>query len=289
MALTRFGEICRTEEMGAYNAPDTIEKLIQRSESNDRYDLVLAANNPNTPKEIVLKLTRSGHSVVRRACARNNDVNLVELSNDPDRTVRWALAENPALPMEVVPTLIKEGIQHRLIYNENLSAYYLDLFAREFIDKWNSGDEYHVNLLKQIASHKNTPLDTLMYLYNLSYNRIDYGIARNPNAPAELLEQLYNKWIEDWGWAIEAIAGNSNTPVTILEKLYEEFKYESAQFGTDVILSLATNKSIPITLMRKMWGELEDFMFARRLAINLHQNPTVNQDPELKRWVYNRI
>jgi len=109
---------------------------------------------------------------------------------------------------------------------------------------WLLADSNSSNVVRDVGIHKNAPIILLRHIAG-STNKIRYvrvwGVARNPNTPPDLLQDLYNQtpkstgegWNESKHYQFSVwpgVAGNSNTSEELLEKLSKSNHREVAAF-----------------------------------------------------------
>lgn len=92
--------------------PNTPKQVLERL-SSDPLSAIRqrVAENPKTPTEILLKLARDEHTDVRLAVAENGNTPpevLAMLADDEDLDVRYGVAENPHMPEEILMRLAED-------------------------------------------------------------------------------------------------------------------------------------------------------------------------------------
>ena len=103
------------------------------------------------------------------------------------------------------------------------------------------GLEHKVSL----ARNPNTPSNILEELYNYSKERmLLLSLCKNPNTPSYILEQIYNKNPRDWSICMN-LAKNPLLPINLLEKL-------STYSKNDVKYLVFVNPNISKKLYNKM-------------------------------------
>jgi len=110
------------------------------------------AENPNTPIDTLIKLTRDADTWVRRQAAKNPNVPvavLVRLAED-DNTVRYAVAQNPNVPIEALTKL---------------------------------GGDIKWFVRRTVAMHPNAPIDSLIKLAWDDDDTVREAARKNVNLP----------------------------------------------------------------------------------------------------------
>jgi hypothetical protein len=111
---------------------------------------------------------------------------LAMLANDPDQSVRWRVAANPATPIEVLVSLAED----------------MDPFG----------------CAVEVAGNPSTPIEVLKRFSRSRDSEIVENVARNPATPASLLVSLSRTRRAARGDILGAIAENPNA-VSVFEKL----------------------------------------------------------------------
>jgi 3-methyladenine DNA glycosylase AlkC len=186
-----------------------------RKKIKDKIELAI---NPNTPKELLVELSKDKDRFVRRAVAKNPNTPsevLVELSKDKDVDVRYLVAKNSNTPKEVLAELSKDKDWFvRLAVAENPNT------PKEVLVELSKDED--VDVRWAIAENHNNPNEILVdpkeILVELSKNK-DWSarqmVARNTNTPSEVLVELSKDKNEH---VRQAVAENTNTPKEIKEE-----------------------------------------------------------------------
>ena len=147
------------------------------------------AQNPNTPVEALVLLSRSPSPYVISDVARNVRTpipTLVATSNHPDFIVPLALAGNRNTPPQVLMDLGKNANQY---------------------------------VRQQVAQNTNTPVGTLVMLSKDPEPFVRRLVARNENTPVEALQRLSRDWS---GEVRFYVACNPKTPAEVLHRLKDD-------------------------------------------------------------------
>jgi len=107
-----------------------------------------------------------------------------------------------------------------------------------------------LDVLREIASNPDTPVETLVSLYdqfNQDSGNYEYFImldlASNPSTPVDILEHFCNHRINHS--IRNAVASNPSTTLPLLEKLYKGSSYDVRRY-------IADNPNVSVELLRKM-------------------------------------
>lgn len=120
------------------------------------------AEDPNTPADVLAKLSTDSFTFVREHVAMNPNTPadvLARMSTDFNSSVRWQAAMNPNTPANVLARM-----------------------STDF-------DEY---LRRCVAIHPNTPPDSLIELSTDSDSDVRCAVAYNPNTPLNVVMELAN-------------------------------------------------------------------------------------------------
>ncbi len=133
-AVKESTEKARYENPGhGSEARDPEMELTQRS-LQVRY---IVAGNPNTPREVLAKLSTDVLETVRRRVAENPRTPagvLAQLAHDPSVDVRLSVAENPTTPPEVLEELYADDdvdVRYGVAENPHIPAEYLQRLAED--------------------------------------------------------------------------------------------------------------------------------------------------------------
>lgn len=147
---------------------------LNKMPAKDRFNL---AENPNTPPELLVNLSKDNVVFVRVGVAGNPNAPpeaLVYLSKDSNRAIIEEVARNPNTPPEALVYLSEDR------------------------------DEF---VIVDVAANPNAPPELLVYLSKFDSNVVRAGVARNPNAPPEVLVNLSKDMDE---FVREYVARNPN-------------------------------------------------------------------------------
>jgi len=172
----------------AWNQEDLEWQEITASLDTEEVDVVRrckVASNPNTPVEVLAKLSTDENEDVRESVAWNPNTPaevLIKLSTDENEDVRKPVAWNPNTPVEVLAKL--------------------------------STDE-NEDVRESVASNPNTPVEVLAKLSTDENEDVRRPVARNINTPVEVLAKLSNDADTK---VISALVGNPRTPDHLLDE-----------------------------------------------------------------------
>lgn len=249
----------------AQNPNATPELLRQLSAARDIKTRLYVTANPNTPRDVLLKLGRSFPEQLLRnpvfsflllenpnllsdlldEMPLNTLQDILKFEGLPayvlqkfarhqDVWVRAAIAFNPYTPVTLLEELAtdREAIRQSVAHNHNTPHNILEKLAKDI--SW---------LVRQaVAANPSTPQNTLEELSWDNQWHIRVAIASNPNTPTQILEKF--RWDNDWGMR-QALAQNPCTPVRILEQLASDSDF---QIRRDV----AKNPSTPVCAIDKL-------------------------------------
>lgn len=220
------------KELVAYNrftSPHTLSKLSNYNDADIDYFL---AQNPNTPKSVVLKLYERGDRNTKRSLAQNSAVSdeiFEKLLDESDEVVETLLA-NVVLNEGRFETILSKGrLMSSIGLNESVSS---------IVDRLMGIDDKR--LFKNLAQNPTVSTDTLHTLYEKYGDEIAQELSANPNCDVALLREFY-----EVGGYEEELARNISTPQEILIALFE--KNEHA-----INLNLALNSSMPIEYLQQL-------------------------------------
>lgn len=142
------------------------------------------AKHPNTPDDVVARLTRDAHPDVRHAAKHPNHHQTVTEPTTGTRDEQLAAAEDTATSADTLNTLARRAswwlVRWAIARNPNAGADTLEALAHDRKDA-----------LRWAASqHPNTPPDVLTQLAEDAHPDVRSGAVRNPNIPADLLVRL---------------------------------------------------------------------------------------------------
>ena len=171
---------------------------------------IRAAQDPNTPVEILRALPRDEHWEIKVFLSKNPSVPSdilkdIALKNREDNysSIWMNLAQNPNTPTDVLEYILGisgEDYSSELASNPNISADMILLLLKEgFLEDYS---------LSAIAENEKVPEDCLRRLSQHSYTRIKESVASNKSTPIDVLTKLSKD--EDY-MVRAAVAGNENT------------------------------------------------------------------------------
>ncbi|MFB2834872.1 hypothetical protein [Floridanema evergladense] len=154
------------------------------------------ARNPQTLPEILAQMmTKTG--VARQAIARNPNAPawmLAELAQDSNSTTRSFVAENPGTPPEILLQMVRQPVEKTInnvstvretvLKNPNFSP--LERY-RLLLEK--EAEQEKENAHKLMIKRPNSPY-ALTEVIKTSNKETLYKVARNPQTPIQILEQL---------------------------------------------------------------------------------------------------
>jgi hypothetical protein len=243
-------EVARTSE-----DPEVLADLV-----NSRFtDVQLeVAKNPNISLDVLDALSRKGVRV-REAVAKNPNISeniMWRLLKDKGGYVSYTMIRN----LGNMKNLSTETIR-RLLTDKSLSFIDTDALRNSIARHPNTPKGILARLLKTKNADKdrsymtaiqnpNFPADKIRELYDkyksedsLYGNNVLYAISRSPNAPADILLELWD--IDpDRGWLVPYnVVANPNTPEDFLHKIY-------SNLDSTYDLALAENPNCPTDILR---------------------------------------
>jgi energy-coupling factor transporter ATP-binding protein EcfA2 len=209
-------------------------------------DPMFPTNNPQAPKDSFEGLAKDERPQVRAIVASNVNAPasvLERLAQDEHFEVRLALASNPNAPASVLSVLVHDTNQSGRFGIQNVPAIIRKYWTQEKHLKFDSTDDE----IEQFAQ--------------LGIGRIRIAVARNPNTPAMVLEELA-KDKEDF--VRIATVGNPNVPADVLQRIaMEGSKYERS--------GVAGNPSATAIMLRYLAKDIENVV-----QIQVQRNPNVH-------------
>ena len=146
---------------------------------------LIAAANPNTPKEILAELAKDKDRAVRICVAESLNIpekTLFELAKD-HWEVREAVAANPNTPKEILAELAKDGFNCvRLAVAEHKHT------SEETLAELAKDDDAYICCA--VARNLNTSAETLAKQAKEEDSQIRFWVAQNPNTSGEVLKKL---------------------------------------------------------------------------------------------------
>lgn len=203
--------------------------LLEEFFTNGKWDY-LAAQNPNTPPEILETLSKDPSDNIRTMVAGNPSTPpsvLGGLARDISEAVRGAVAANPSTMGETIAWLSDDGRNYvlgKVASNPNTYPYVLE-------NLFNSQKQWAIYEIEEgLAENPSTPIELLDKLA-ARYESVRKRVARNPSASYDTLLKLSADPSEN---VLIALATSLTTPVGILLIL-------SDQDDVDVLRALASN------------------------------------------------
>jgi Leucine rich repeat variant len=271
-------------------------ELTQDQSVNIRANLARHRNNVQVPAEILERLAKDEDPQVRSQVASNPNTPsdlLTQLAQDPSDDVCHALVRNPNAP-EIVLEIV--GIQRGIVntYNAKTPGTALDAaiertLQADFRFRDKQLDEILKNYRSQIpattltrlantcktnwvrssiAHHHNTPNIALCQMAEDEYSPILWGIARNPNASPELLEQLLdraNLSQQDYQQLCGAMVEREVIPENIIDRLYQTS-------GSFIRQSIVTRNNLSSDVLDRMIAT----EFDSSVLVPLARNPLLS-------------
>ena len=264
-------------------SPNTPPDILAKLSDNDDYMVRLSvAENPSTPPEILAKLASDGDEV-RRSVAHNPSTPpeiLSKLAEDEYRRVRLRVARNPNTPPEALSRLADDKdtvIRQNVANNPDTPPGALAKLA---------DDNDDVMVRGYVAENPSTPPEALAKLADDEYRQVRSHVAENRNTPLDILSRL----ADDLEGSVRlSVAGNPNTPPEILTKLADDVSYNVAENPSTppetlaklakdedrrVRLRVARNSSAPPEILAKL-AEDEDRYVRQYVAENNSTSPEI--------------
>lgn len=204
------------------------------------------AEDPDTPRNILLRLAKHTYPKIRSAVASNQKISRKAfeiLAEDKEVKVLKALANNPAAPDDILYNLAK---------HEN--------------------DDVRVAL----AGNTSLPERAIDVLSNSQGIEVDKNLAANPNTPPHLLREFFFRIYPDDrfdSWPIEAcLASNPNTPLDILRQI-ALYSSTNTVAENEVLTALAKNPSTPASVLNFLAGASTQRAYYKELQLAIINNP----------------
>ncbi len=258
------------------------------------------AQQPTTAERILINLATNNNKEVRLSVFKNSNITMAVLnilSEDEERQIRRLFRVHPNNPnrrSRPSPEHLRKLAQdrnHRIrCYVASNSATPIDVLEILADDPYHNDGSYYVR--ERVAANLITPVNILLKLSRDS--SCFHEIARNPNTPTNILEELLINKNHD---TIRAMASNSYTPIHILAKiacLYPNLRVAQAQPPCDYytgkiltapipnflngayllqdIIALCRNPKTPSDILEKLAGHKE----YDRLSIASHKNTPIS-------------
>jgi hypothetical protein len=246
-----------------------LERLAQDTAEQVR---VQVASNPNTPTEILTQLTHDSSLEVCRALTQNtnapehilevvgiqkgivNPYNLKTPGNALTEAIERAFRGDFRLQDKAIDDILKNR-------NSQVPSETLERLTESCRTNW---------VRSSIAHHSNTPETALRKMAGDDYAPVLWGIARNPNASADLLEQLLDRSSpspQDYQQLCGAMIERADLPLNIIERLLQTA-------GTTIRQRLVTRNNLSTTLI----NHLIKTEFDESILVSLARNPILSTD-----------
>lgn len=155
------------------------------------------AQNPNTPIYLLKKLGKDKSSDVYLGVLQNPNAPIDWLIEAFDRSeesglIRYTLAQNPSTPIYILAELARDYntyICTEVASNPSSSPYILRVLIDGCYSK-GDGRYYFDDVLERVLADPRIPLEILERLITEECYQIRCGVAKNPNTPIRLLQQL---------------------------------------------------------------------------------------------------
>jgi len=193
-------------------------KILTDVFSNIKYNSIsrYVVENPNCPKEILVKVLSKGN-------------------NDP---ISFLAASHPNCPPEMLVEILKRGdndlyVSYSAAKNQNCPPEMLkEILEKTFKDGRSNG------VACGAAQNPNCPRETLKWML-MSEENISciQSAAENPNCTSKMLTEAFN--FEKTNHFCSYMPRNINFPINILEKILEKGKKDNASY------SAASNPNCP--------------------------------------------
>lgn len=199
------------------NAPaGRLADIVNNSGSHDAMVLCHVADNPNAPKDLLVRLATNGVGAVREAVAGNPNTPAEMLSrmshNTTDTVLMHRLARNPSTPPEILVRLASRSrpeVRGSVVKNPSATPETLvavvetgliyDELLNDVVQHQNAVPEVLRAIMKKhpksdvrraIASSVHAPPDILQHLARSKDDSLRQAVAKNPNVPADVLLKL---------------------------------------------------------------------------------------------------
>jgi hypothetical protein len=188
---------------------------------------------------------------------------LWELAQHSEYTLRQAVAQNPHVPLEILEQLVEDPIDHvvRQVLKNPRTSLKILLQSKEF----NQANKWRLRFV--VAESLKTSVDVLSHLAEDDSEFVRYAISRNPNTPKEIAAQAGDpnyfqqllqigatgnnqKQLENLSTSYstkirKAVAINPNTPRRVMEVFTQDRSYQVRRI-------LARNKNAPDTVLETL-------------------------------------
>lgn len=161
---------------------ETLERLAAHASRDIKASVAL---NMNAPSRLLASFAQDPSPDVRgfvAANARTPVEGLRRLAEDPNRAVVWELSGNPAIPVDVVDTILHRGLEHALGSNPATPVELLVQLLR-------SGPQDSLTLCG-ILGNPSLDAGTLRKYVSHREELLRVQVAGNPSSPPDVLETL---------------------------------------------------------------------------------------------------
>ncbi len=222
--LPTLRSILKQENVPVY----ILEKVADQADLEVQLGLV---KNVQTPKGVLNRLTQSRHPQVVESARLH--INLAgELTEKYEERIKEVIKG-------IIPDAYKAGTGSLAVLTQICPV------PEFMVEHWVRDSSYQNFLSRELAYSPATFPNVLKHLANHTDGSIWYGIAQNPNTPAETLRKLATE-----KQAPTFLARNLNTPSDVLESL-------STNQVQTVRLSIAQNPNTPLTLLQKLANDTD--------------------------------
>lgn len=212
------------------------------------------ALNPNTCDSVLEKLANEeiqglpgsfdeGYALRVNVAANPNAslALLIKLAEDDEFDVRYQVARNPSIPVEMIESFAKNS--------QLLEAVASNLSCPESILRSLSKNREE-GMRECVASNPNCPVEILEKWATLKNEGIRGVVAGNPSSPVELLNKLVS---DNEPYVRMMLATNLACPVSLLAQLADDNE-------TEVRRAVAGSKLCPIQILIKLKQDPEEFV-----------------------------
>lgn len=185
---------------------------------------LVVAQNPDTPKYVLRKLAyyensdKRKQSRIRSGVAGNPSTppGILETFVHQDAQVRSRLATNRNTPVYILKQLAEDedlDVRYRIASNPSTPTHILRAYMQGNYDEYLDGSDKEVRItLHGIARNPNAPEDILSILAEHENSEIRINLARNPATPPHILEKLAKSAKRDEDYLRHELYHNPNTP-----------------------------------------------------------------------------
>ncbi|MBD2166961.1 hypothetical protein H6G04_21455 [Calothrix membranacea FACHB-236] len=239
LAQSRWAWIRQTVAQNPNTPPDVLVKLASDSSTKIHLDV---ARNPSSPVAALTLLVNHFNHAVREAvakhCNSSEELLLQLLPNFSNE-----IAQRTNLPAIVIEKLVdtRQGLIYALDEQVNITG---EILAK--LINIQQGWE------KRIAKNPKCLVSTLELLANHADNLVRLEVARNPNTPDSLREEILTDLAALEEISIRAeVAAYEKTPAVLLELLGESELY-FAKKDCSVTIALLSNSATPVYLRERL-------------------------------------